>query len=133
MSIYVQNAKACAILNNTIVSDETSTSDTATRMVGGAAGELTTSGTHRIERNVSEVLSYGGTPTLSSNITMGANPTMSIYFDGPTFVPTTRAEALTQLSYKIGGPLDIAGSYEVGAVGSSAVNFASSNPSATAG
>lgn len=128
----IENAKNFVALNNTVIKADAYGPGSPIRIAIGAGSTYsTTSGTHRSERNIADIYGYGGTPTLTDNITSGnAGATLSYAgtFDGPTFDPATRAELLTQLSRKAGGPADLGGTYDAGAVGSGAVVFPSASP-----
>lgn len=132
--LSIENGKDCVFLNNTAVAWSPDSGGTVTTIAAGAGStNSTTSGTHRLERNIAESFSIGGTPTLVNNITLGNGGVTIPYatvFDGPTFAPTTVAEVLQFFARKAGGPADLAGTYDAGAVGSSAVLFATSMPGA---
>lgn len=115
-------------------------------IVGGSTGEMTSVGTHNISLNISDDLSYGGTPTLNQNLQMGqfgsggasgvTGGYPGVFATLTQFVtPNTRAEALTMMATNavVSGPGAPSGLYNYGAVGSGAINFPAANPSSTAG
>lgn len=128
----VENAKNFVMVNNTVVGNKTSGGAfTAGLRVGSGSTDSTTSGIHRIQRNLAETYTIGGTPTLTDNLTLGkggATIPFADVFVGPSWYPTTRAEALAWFSRKAGGPADLGGTYDAGAVGSGAVVFPSASP-----
>lgn len=130
--IAVENAKDFVALNNTVIKAGGGGSSPQVNIaVGAGSSNATTSGTHRLERNIADAYQTGGSPTLTDNVTSGLGGATLAYsgtFDGPTFDPATRAELLTQLSRKAGGPADLGGTYDAGAIGSGAVVFPSASP-----
>jgi hypothetical protein len=130
--IAIENAKAFVALNNTVIKDGAITTGSPVQLaVGQGSTDSTSSGVHRLERNIADVIATGGSPTLTDNITSGTGGATLAYsgtFDGPTFSPVSRANVFTMLDMKAGGPADLGGTYDAGAVGSGAVNWAASNP-----
>lgn len=131
--ILVQNAKDCVVLSNTVTKDDyPSTSKADIRIGGVIADGFTSAGTHRVERNIAESITAYGVTIDSSNVQMGVNAINHPYstvFDGPTFAPTSRAQALMLLSRKTGGPADLSGGPpDAGAIGSGAIRWASTVP-----
>lgn len=132
VAFNIENAKGFSAKNNTIVSSAISGGTyTPTLRIGSGSTYSTTSGTHGVERNISDAFDIGGSPTLIDNITLGkggATITYASVFDGPSWYPNSRAEALAWFSRKAGGPADLPGPYDAGAVGSGAVVFATTSP-----
>lgn len=128
----VQNAKNLTVLNNTVLAR---VGDTGTSQINIATGaDSTTSGTHTIQKNITETLAYGGLGTnVADNVlTTTGGYTYAQVLVGPTFAPNTRAEMLTLLIPNPAGPAILPG-IDAGAVGSGAANFPAANPSDTAG
>lgn len=128
----IENAKSFVALNNTVIKATALTTGSPVQMaVGAGSTDSTTSGTHRIERNIADAFDIAGSPTLTDNITSGTGGTTLPYsgtFDGPSFNPASRAATFSQLARKTGGPADLGGAYDAGAIASGAVNWASANP-----
>jgi hypothetical protein len=142
--VDVNTSTYTAFVSGTVEGRNTALS--AHLVVGGSTGEKTTAGTHDISLNISDDLSYGGTPTLNQNLQMGIRgsggasgvtggypgvfATLTQYN-----TPNTRAEALTMMATNavVSGPGAPSGAYNYGAVGSGAINFPATNPSSTAG
>jgi hypothetical protein len=118
---FAIDAKNCIALYNISLSHE----NTDGALIGYLnVGTNTTSGTHRLTGNISEVQNVGGSPTLSGNIQLGTNEGTIPFTD--VFVgskPTDRASALTALVtkgiYAAAGPLGTA----------NPVNYPAANPS----
>lgn len=132
VAFNIENAKGMSVKNNTVVSSAISGGTyTPALRVGSGSTYSTTSGTHIVERNLADMVDVGGAPTLVDNITLGKGGATISYasvFDGPSWYPNTRAEALAWFSRKTGGAADLAGTYDAGAVGSGAVTFPAASP-----
>ena len=132
VSIDIQNAKDFVALNNTCVNSNLSTAvNTETLRLGSGSLYSTTSGTHRVERNIAEAYGLGGSPTLVSNLTLGKMGVTIPYanvFDGGGAYPNTLAELMAWFNRKVGGNADISGTPDIGAIGATAVTFATSVP-----
>ena len=129
--IQVENAKSSVAVNNTVLQSDANATGLTAQISLGTGSNGTTSGTHRAERNIADSFNIGGSPTLTDNITSGIKGATLAYsgtFDGPTFEPLSRANVFTMLDMKAGGPADLGGAYDAGAVGSGAVVFATDNP-----
>lgn len=129
--ILVENAKNSVALNNTVIQSDANLTGNIAQISLGTGSNGTTSGTHRLERNIADAYNIGGSPTLTDNITSGNKGATLPYsgtFDGPTFEPLSRADVFTMLDVKASGPADLGGAYDAGAVGSGAVVFATDNP-----
>lgn len=126
----VENAKDGVFLNNTAVSYETTPGSSGIR-IGFGSTDSTSSGTHRIERNIAESYNIGGTPAVQDNITLGNAGAIIPYgsaFDGVNWDVNSIAELMTVFSRKAGGPADLPGTFDAGAIGSGAVTWAASSP-----
>jgi hypothetical protein len=131
VSLQIENAKNCVVLNNTGVAFGGSNPSTCNLFVGTGSSSSTSSGTHRVERNIAEAFGIGGSPSLADNITLGLGGATIAYssaFDGPTFSPANRAEVLAAFARKAGGPADLGGAVDAGAIGSGAVTWAAIVP-----
>jgi hypothetical protein len=129
--IQVENCKNGVALNNTVIQSDANVTGLIAQISLGTGSNGTTSGTHRLERNIADTYNIGGSPTLTDNITSGNKGASLAYsgtFDGPTFEPTSRADVFTMLDMKTGGPADLGGAFDAGAVGSGAINWATDNP-----
>lgn len=134
VGIQIENAKNCIVLNNTMVADALSPVGTPSIKAGQGTTDATTSGTHTVRRNVADAFGIAGSPTLDNNVTTGKGGVSISYasaFVGnglSTWAPETLAEIMAWFSVKPSGPLDIVGTYDVGAVGSGAVTWSSTVP-----
>jgi len=129
--IQVENCKTGVALNNTVIQSDANLTGNIAQLSLGTGSNGTTSGTHRLERNIADTYNIGGSPTLTDNITSGNKGATLAYsgtFDGPTFEPLSRADVFTMLDMKAGGPADLGGAFDAGAVGSGAINWATDNP-----
>ncbi len=109
-NISVFQAKAMTISNNTVVRSNHTSGGSGTQLIN--IGETTTSGTHVLSNNVAEGISAGGSPTLTNNVSLGADGGTIAYstaFDGSagSFVPASIAQAVIMFAPKDGGPLDV--------------------------
>lgn len=123
--LIIDQAKSCEVYGNTLVSNLGKSGTGPSINVGGSA----TSGTHIAKNNVSDVFTVAGSPTLSNNITLGSRGATNAYstaFDGPTYAPTSLAEAMSMFDMLTAGILDL--TINVGAVGSGYVTWAGSVP-----
>lgn len=131
-ALSIENAKDFFAANNTVVGSKTSGGlYTARISIGAGSTYSTTSGTHVLERNIAEAYDVGGAPTLTDNLTVGkggATIPFASLFDGPSWYPNSRAEALSWFARKVGGPADIGGTYDIGAIASGAVVFPTTSP-----
>lgn len=136
VGISIENAKAFVALNNTVVTSNIASGvNTETLRLGSGSTYSTTTGTHRVERNIAEAYGLGGTPTLVDNITLGKGGLIIPYanvFDagaGDYPYPDTVTELMAWFARKTGGPADLAGGPpDAGAIGATAVTFATTVP-----
>lgn len=129
-SLVIANAKTAVMLNNTAVA-ATIPGASLERFQVGAGTDSTTSGTHRLERNISEGYTIGGTPTLVNNQTLAETEVAyAAMFDGSVdWDVETLAELMATFSRKTGGPGDLGGGPpDAGAIGSAAVTWATTVP-----
>ena len=104
--------------------------------VGLRIGESETAGTHIIKNNAADSINLWGTYISDNNVVLGvvgATVSYATAFAGPTYAPTSRAEALTMFAMKANGPLDADNSGtasldDIGAAGTGYVTWASQNP-----
>ncbi len=130
--IRVRQAKNCTITGNTCVKPIGFTGTGP----GIVVGEETTSGTNVIKNNAADSYNIAGASTQSNNVTLGSGGATIAYstaFDGPTFAPTTIADARTFFNMKGHGPLDADNSggpsiNDIGAVGSGYITWATTEP-----
>lgn len=96
--IWVLQAKNCVIDNNTAVCwNLAATVSTTSIFVGASSTNATNGGGNTVTDNIAESFSIASGSTQSNNIATGQNGTtiaLSTLFAGPTFGPTTRAEAI---------------------------------------
>jgi hypothetical protein len=126
LGIRIMEAENAVIIGNTIASTTLLTGTGPAILIG----EDASSGAHTVINNAADAITVAGSQAgVLNNIILGSAGATIPYataFDGPTFAPTTRAEALSMYSMKVGGPLDLA--VNVGAVGSGYVTWPTTSP-----
>lgn len=129
--ISVENAKAIFFANNTCVTNDLTPVTTTGVKIGSGSTNSTTSGTHVVQRNVSDAFVIGGSPSLADNITLGqagATIPYATAFDGSDWNADDLAGLMATFSRKAAGPADLGGAYDAGAIGSGAITWASTVP-----
>ncbi|MFU7527429.1 hypothetical protein [Qipengyuania sp. ASV99] len=104
--ITVIQAKDCVVESNTVISWDQGSSNAPSILVAGSGLTTATSGGGNVIRNciADNIGDSVGTLTLTSNFTTGLNGASIAYstlFDGPTFAPTTEAEAKAFFNPKV--------------------------------
>lgn len=103
-SIVVGQAKNCLIDNNTVAAWNAANSATATIRVGTGGTNYTNGGGNTISDNISDAFGLDGGDTATNNYTAGTNGATIAYstlFDGPTYAPTTAAQAKALFNPKV--------------------------------
>lgn len=140
--IIVLQAKDCVVLNNSglgrYLGPGQGGDGAFTTIIGSNQGSLgifyRSAGTHRIQRNATELLVYGGSPTLTSNVVMSTGLAYDVTYpaafvgSGSDWLADDLTVLMAAFAMKASGPLDIGGPPNVGAVGSGAVNWATTVP-----
>lgn len=127
--IQIYHARDCVVIGNTVVSVDYSGSGTATTGARIEVGNNESAGTNIVKNNAADGFNLAAGTVDTNNIALGAQGETTAYstaFVGPTFMPTTREEALAVFAMRQGGPLDLA--TDVGAVGNGYVTFPSAAP-----
>lgn len=105
--LLVENAKSFISIGNTVVCQPGATLAGQYKI-----GSITTSGVHTIQQNLYETAVFGGSPTLSSNLAMGAYGETNAYADvfvGTDWASVTKETQQQVYRNKAGGPADLAG------------------------
>lgn len=130
-AVAIYSAKNCNLENIQCVSK--ATAPTVVDNITIELGTSFSSGTHTVSRCVADYFSFGSASvTQTNNVTLGHQGATIPYttaFVGPDFTntPATVAAAMAMFAPKPGGPLDLTGLFDVGAVGGR-VNFATTIP-----
>lgn len=101
--IWVAQAKNCLIDNNTVVAWNEASVGTPLIQIGAGSSNPTNGGGNTATDNIADSLNIVAGSTVSNNFTAGLNGVTIAYstlFDGPTFAPTTEAEAKAQFNPK---------------------------------
>lgn len=103
--IGVLQAKNCVIDNNTVASWNQTSSNAPGIIIGGTTGTLTNGGNNTVTDNIADGFgTAGGSDTYTNNFNAGLNGGTIAYstlYDGPTYAPTTRAEAIALFNPKV--------------------------------
>lgn len=103
-SIVVGQAKDCLIDNNTVAAWGAANTFTASYRIGATGSTMTNGGGNVISDNIGDGFAYGGSDTATNNFVAGLNGVTIPYstlFDGPTYAPTTRAQAIALFNTKV--------------------------------
>lgn len=95
--VWIGQAKNCVVDNNTVASWNLATANTLSILVGAGSANATTGGGNTVSDNISESYSVVSGSTQTNNVTTGRNGATIAYstvYTGPTFAPTTRAQAI---------------------------------------
>ncbi len=130
----ISNYNNCSLINNTIVGENQGNSSTPGVYIGTGGNGYTASGSLTLTRNIWEIPAYpAGAATLDHNVGLGhvtgtGNSAYAAALVNPAAAPSSLADMTSNWAMKSGGSADLSGIPDAGAIGASAVVWATTSP-----